>query len=138
MRIVRRNSNLIRETGAQPLNCANGRVVVRIASNDNLPGNGSNKWRNGAARVERERVATERLKNLESDVPGAEANVLSISDSKIDVTNVCAVCTQDAEMIRRDKAAHRIAWNDLDKPQSHLSKRQCFRRHRERVNGGRL
>ncbi len=44
-------------------------------------------------------MTTKRLKNLKSNVPRGNSNVLRITDSKIDVTDIGTVRDQNAEVI---------------------------------------
>src|SRR5947207_494104 len=73
------------------------------------------------------------LKNLEADVSGAHTHMVGVAHAKIDVSNVGAVLAQNAEVISRDQTALRVARNNLDEPQSHLSEGQCFGGNRNSV-----
>jgi len=133
MRVVRRNGNLIHKPGAKSLNGANGRYIVRVASDDNSSGDGANKRTKSAARVQGVTVPAKWLKNLEADVPGTDTNMVGVAHAKTDVSNVGAVLAHNAEVISRDETALWIAGNNLDEPQSHLAKGQGLGRNRNSV-----
>jgi hypothetical protein len=73
--------------------------------------------------LERIAVTTKWLKNLESDVPRTNPDMLGIADTEIDVADIGAIRQQNAEMISRNKVAGRVAGHNSDKAQSHLTRR---------------
>lgn len=121
MRVVRGDRDLVCKCRTETLDGADGWNIIRVASDDDRIINRPDKWRDGAAGLERITMTAELLMNRKADVSGTIANMLGISNAKIDVANIGAVRSQDAEVIRRDKIAWRIAGNKPDEMQSHLT-----------------
>jgi len=102
---MRWNWNLIGEARAKPLNNADRCTIVRVTSNRDRLINRADKWRNGATSLKRIAMTAKWLKNLKSDVPRTNSNMLCIADAKIDVTDIRTIRSQNAKVISRDKVA---------------------------------
>ena len=69
-------------------------------------------------------MASKRLQNHKSDVTGRNPDVLRVADTQIDVADIQASNSQDAEMVKRDEAARGFAGHHSDEPQQHITERQ--------------
>lgn len=49
--------------------------------------------------------------------------MVSVADAEVDMADISATDSNNAEMIIGNKTARLITWNDLDKTQFHLTKR---------------
>jgi hypothetical protein len=105
MWIMRRNCNLVNKARAQPLDGPHRSAVVWVAGDRNSVINRPDKWCNGATCLKCVATASERLQNLESDVPCTNSNMLCIANAKIDVPNLRTIDGQYAEMVKRNEAA---------------------------------
>jgi hypothetical protein len=117
---VGRDWNLINEGGTQPLDGAYRRAVIRIAGDDHGLVEGLNKWGNGVAGLARIPVATEGFEDLESDVAGAEPDVIRAADPKINVAGIGAIVGYYAEVVCRHELTRRNSGYQTDKPQFYL------------------
>jgi hypothetical protein len=117
MRVMRRNGNLIDEARTQSLDGSYRCKIVGVAGNRNSSRNQADKRGDGATRLKRVAATSERLQNLESDVPCANSDMFGVSDTKIDVTNVRAVDSQDTKMVIWDEAARRLTRHNSNESQ---------------------
>lgn len=120
MRIVRWNWNFIGKARAKPLNGAHRRHIIRVARKGHPAIKCTDERSDGTARLKRVAMATKWLKNLKSDVPRANPDMLRITDTEIDVARIGAIRKQNAEMIGRNKASGPVARHNSDKTQSDL------------------
>ena len=134
MRVMLRHRNLIGKTGAKPFNRPSRGLIVRVARNRHGVINGPNEWRNSTTSLKRVTVTSKLLPNLETDVPRANLNMLGVADSKIDVADIQTIDGGNAKVIRRNKIACRVAWDDSNKMQSYLTERQVLGRCRQRLD----
>ena len=129
MRIVRRHGNLVNKLGAQPLNGSSGGEIVRVAGNRDAPINRADERGDGVTRLQCVAATPECLRYLESDVTGANTNVLSVSYTKIDVPGIRTIRSQNAKMEIWNKSARWLPWHNLGEPQRNLARRQGLRRN---------
>jgi hypothetical protein len=61
--------------------------------------------------------------DLESDMAGAEADVLGFSHPKVDVTRVGAVRGQNTKVVVRDKISRWVPRDDVAEPQFDFAER---------------
>ena len=59
-----------------------------VAGNRDRPGNRPDEWRDGSTSLKRIAMPTKLLANFETNVPGTNANMLGITDPKIDVPDI--------------------------------------------------
>lgn len=64
--------------------------------------------------------------NLKANVPGTNSNMVGVSNSEINMSDIRAIRSENAEVIHRNKIACRVTGNDSDKTQMHLSERQSL------------
>jgi hypothetical protein len=88
MRVMHWNGNLIGEVCAEPLNGTDRCSIVGVARNRDGPGKWSDEWRNGPTSLKRVAMPTKLLSNLETNVSSTNANMLGITDPKIDVPDI--------------------------------------------------
>jgi hypothetical protein len=114
MRVVRWNGNLVNEARAQSLNGSYRSEIVGVAGKSNHSRNRADKRGDGATCLKRVATASGRLQNLESDVTCANSDMFGVSDTKIDVTDIRAVGSQDTKMVIRDEATRRLTRHNPD------------------------
>ena len=128
MRVICRNGNFVNEAGAELLNGANGSNIVSVARDRHSIRNRLNKRRNCTTRLKRIAISAKPLTDLESNMTGTNPNMICVTDSEIDVTDIRIVREHNAEMIGGNKIARRIAGNNSNKAQSHRAEGQNLRR----------
>jgi hypothetical protein len=129
MRIVRRHGDLVNKLRAQPLNGSSGGEIVRVAGNRDAPINRADERGDGVTGLQCVAATPECLRYLESDVTGANTNVLSVSYTKIDVPGIRTIRSQNAKMEIWNKSARWLPWRNFGEPQRNLAIRQGFRRN---------
>jgi len=127
------HSDLVDKLRTQTFDGAPGGQIIRIARNRDGLINGADKWRNGAARLQRVTMASKRLRNLKSNMAGTNANVLGVSDAKIDVSDIRA-SDKDAKVKIRDESARRFARHNSTELQRDFARRQRLRRDWQRLS----
>jgi len=136
MGIVRRHGDLVNKLRAQPLNGSSGGEIVRVASNRDAPINRADERGDGVTGLQCVAATPECLRYLESDVTGANTNVLSVSYTKIDVPGIRTIRSQNAKMEIWNKSARWLPWRNFGEPQRNLAIRQGFRRNWKHIYCG--
>jgi len=103
MRIMLRHGNFIHKTGAQTLNRSSRSRVIRITSNNHRLVNGTDKRRNRPARLECITVPAMFLANFKTNVSRTDSNMIRITHSKINVTDIRPIKKKDPKMISWNK-----------------------------------
>jgi len=102
------HGHFVDELGAQSLDRAPGREILRIAGERDRRADGADERCDGSTRLQRVAVTAKALGDLEPDVTGAHSNVLRISNSKIDEPDISRTC-DDAKVVVRNESTRRIA-----------------------------
>ncbi len=124
MRIVRWHCHFIKKLGTQTLNSAPGRQIVRVAGYRDGIVNRADERGDRSTRLKRKSAPTERLRYLKSYVTSTDPNMLSISNPKIDVTDIRTIGSNDAELKKRDESARWLTGHDTDETQCNLASSQ--------------
>ena len=103
MRIMLRHGNFIHKTSTQFLNRPPRRHIIRITRNDHLVVNGTHKRRNRPARLECITVPAMFLANFKTNVSRTDSNMIRITHSKINVTDIRPIKKKDPKMISWNK-----------------------------------
>jgi len=98
-----RHGNFIHKTGAQTLNRSSRSQVIRITSNNHRLVNGTDKRRNRPAGFQRITMTAILLANLETNMSCANAHMLRITHSEINVTDIRPIKKKDPKMISWNK-----------------------------------
>jgi hypothetical protein len=121
MRVMRRNRNFIAKTRAQPLDRADGRHIIRVASDGDGSINRTHKRSDGATGLKSITVAAKWRQNFISNMPRANQNVLRLAITEIKVAHIRSVLPNYTKMAGGNKSARRLTRKNPDKMQPHLT-----------------
>lgn len=117
MRILRRNHDLINETGPQPFDGLAGSVIVRVTGDNDCIVDRRNERCDSAAGPQGITVPATLFPDLKADMAGAEAEMLRIAHTKVDMPHIDVTGDDDAEMVIRRKPNGRLSGRKPDKMQ---------------------
>jgi hypothetical protein len=126
MRIVEWDGGLVNKLRAQALDDASGCTIVGVAGNRDRPAYGADKWCHGPTRLQCVAVTSKTLLNFKPDVASGNPNMFRVADPKIDMSNIRAVGSQNAEMKIWNESTGGIAGHNPDEPQHNFAKGQCL------------
>jgi hypothetical protein len=92
-------------------------MVVWVTRNGDSSIDRTDERGDGATGLKCVTMTSKGLQNLKSDMSGSSSNALCIADTEIDVADIQAVGSQNAEMVERDEAARGLAGHNSDELQ---------------------
>jgi hypothetical protein len=112
VRVVQRHRNIIKKGRTEKFDGAARSVIVRVASDNEFWANRSCERSQSAASVQGIAMTAIRSRNLETDMSGAEPDVIRIAYAQVDVTDINLV-HNDSIMIKWHKSTGSVTGNDL-------------------------
>jgi hypothetical protein len=114
--------NLVNKLSTQALNSAFRREIVGVTCNRHSLKNRANERRNGLTRLQCVAATSKTLRDLKTNMTGANPNMLRITNTKIDMPDIYPVGSQDTKMEIGNESARWFTWHNSDEPQRDLSK----------------
>src|SRR5580693_3389920 len=88
MRVVQRHGDFVNEACPEAFDGADGRLIIRVAGDDDRLIERPDKGRDCPACVQRKTVPAKPLLDLVADVPGAYVDVFGVADAEADLADV--------------------------------------------------
>ena len=110
-----RDGYFVNKGGTEELDSTAGGKVIPVTGNGNGPVKSADKGGDGLAGLERVAVATKRGEDLETNMAGADEDVLRITDPEIDVADIGTIGGDNAKVVGGNEFADGVAGNNMDK-----------------------